>query len=93
MQTLTRRHMVDIEDYDHMQMMDENVKWMKLTHLLSYFSLNLKAPFCTSTFTSKQYLDRCILCVPMPQMIPLLTLTLVHIWYEESTPRALSLSS
>ena len=28
----------------------------------------------------------CILCTLMPQIIPLLTLTLVHTWYEESNP-------
>ena len=32
--------------------MDKDVNWMKLTHLLSFFSLNPRAPFCTSTFTS-----------------------------------------
>ena len=45
LQTLTRRHMVVIEECDHMKTMDENVKWMKLTHLLAFFSLNLRAPF------------------------------------------------
>ena len=45
MQNLTRRHMVVIEDYDHMKIIDENAKWMKLTYLLSiFFSLNLRAP-------------------------------------------------
>ena len=29
----------------------------------------------------------CILCILMPQIIPLLTLTLVCMWYEESNPR------
>ena len=28
----------------------------------------------------------CILCMLIPQIIPLLTLKLVHTWYEESTP-------
>jgi hypothetical protein len=28
----------------------------------------------------------CLLCALVPQTIPLLTLTLVHTWYEESTP-------
>ena len=36
-----------------MTIMDENVKWMKLTHLLCKHSLNLKAAFCTFTFTSE----------------------------------------
>ena len=37
-----------------MTTIDENVNWMKLTHLLSNFSLNLRAFFCTSNFTSKK---------------------------------------
>ena len=54
MQTLTRTHVVVIEDFDHMTTMDENVNCTKITHLLSKkISLNLRAPFCTSTFTSK----------------------------------------
>ena len=53
MQTLTRRHMVVIEDYDHMKTMDKNVKWMKLTHLLSKMIPNLRAPSCASTFTAR----------------------------------------
>ena len=45
MQTLTRRHVVVIEDYDHMTVMNENVKRMKPTLWFSFFSLNLRAPF------------------------------------------------
>ena len=51
-QTLTRRHMIVIKDYDHMKIMDESVKWMYLAYLLFIFSLNLRALFCTSTFIS-----------------------------------------
>ena len=40
--------MIFIEDFDHMTTMDENMNWMKLTHLLSIFSLNFK-PLCAST--------------------------------------------
>ena len=47
MQILTRMDKVVLKDYYHMTTMDENVNWLKLTHLLSIFSLNLKAPFCT----------------------------------------------
>ena len=54
MQTLTTTHLVVNKDYDHMTTMDENVNWMKLTHLLSIYFVNLKAPFCTSTCTSKK---------------------------------------
>ena len=56
----------------------------------------LRAPFCKSRFTSiilitflnghtreKQYISL-ILCMWMPQIIPLITLTLVCMWYEES---------
>ena len=53
MQALTRTYMVVIEDFDHMAIMDENLNWTKLTYLLSKFSLNLKAFFCTSTFYFK----------------------------------------
>ena len=51
MQTLTRMDKVVIEDYHHMTTIDVDVNWMKLTHLLLIFSLNLRAPFCTFTFT------------------------------------------
>ena len=75
--------------------------WMKLTHLLPIYSLNLKFLFCTSTFTliknnclfkcthNRKYntFRICILCMLMLQIIPLLTLTLVRTWHEESTPR------
>ena len=40
MQTQTRMDKVVIEGYYQMTTMDENVNWMKLTHLLSTFSLN-----------------------------------------------------
>ena len=60
MQTLIRRHMVVIEDYDHiMNKMDENGKRMKLTYLYTIFILlfntfflNLRAHFCTTIFTT-----------------------------------------
>ena len=53
MQTLTRTYMIVIEDYDRMTTMDEIVNWMKVLHLLPNFSLDLRVPFCTYTFTSK----------------------------------------
>ena len=37
--------MVVIEDYYHMTTIDENMNWMKITHLFSNNSLNLRAPF------------------------------------------------
>jgi hypothetical protein len=33
-----------IEDYYHMTTMNDNINWMKLTHLLSIFSLTLRVP-------------------------------------------------
>ena len=52
MQTLTRIDKVTIEDYYYMIMMiDENVNWMKLTHLLSIFSLHLRYNYCPTLYT------------------------------------------
>jgi hypothetical protein len=45
MQILTRMDRVPVEDHYHMTTMDESANWMKLTHLLSSFSLNLGALF------------------------------------------------
>ena len=74
----------------------------KVTCLLSKKSLNLRAPFCIAIFTSKKidnFLNYThyrkliplpyVVCTLMPQIIPLLTLTLVCMWYEKSTPRGL----
>jgi hypothetical protein len=60
---------------------------------------NCGVPFCKSTFTSNFLIGflnvtpkeinatpLCILCTLMSQIIPLLTLTFVRTWYEESTP-------
>ena len=99
MQTPTRMDNVVIKDYYHMITMNENVNWMELTHMLLSFPLNPKARFCTSTFTSTFLIaffymykleknntsPLCIICMLMPQILPLLTLTLVHTWYEEAT--------
>ena len=35
---------VVIEDYYHMTTIDENINWMKLIHLSSIFSLDLRGP-------------------------------------------------
>ena len=51
MQTLIIMNKVVIRDYYHMRIMDEHINWMNLTHVLSKFPQNLRAPFCTSTFT------------------------------------------
>jgi hypothetical protein len=45
MQTLLGMDMAVIEDYYHMTIMDENMNWMKLTYLLSNFTLNPTTSF------------------------------------------------
>ena len=55
MQNLRRMDNVVIGEYYLMKIMDEDVNWMKLTHMLSVLSLHLTPPFCTPTFTSKKY--------------------------------------
>ena len=47
---------------------------------------NLNGLFRCTYYRKLIPLSLCILCTLMPQMIPLLTLTLVRMWYEESTP-------
>ena len=44
-------HIQTTWNYYLMTVMDGNITWMKITHLLSFFPLNLMAPFCESTFT------------------------------------------
>ena len=103
--TLTRMDKVVIEDFYHMTTMDGNANWMKLTHLLPKFSLNLRAPFCTFTLTSnfliaflnvrtreKKNFPLCIICMLMPQSITILTLALVCTLCSKSTPRVLSVT-
>ena len=51
MQALAKNGQGVIGDNYHMIVVDENVNWLKLAHLLSNLSLNFRAPFCTSTFT------------------------------------------
>ena len=53
MQTLTIMDMVAIGDYYHVTTMNEDMNWMKLTHHLSNFPLDLRAPVCTFTSASK----------------------------------------
>ena len=104
MQTLTRMKKVLTEDYHHMTRMDENVNCMKLTHLLLNFPLNLRAPFCTTTFYFKVLIAflnvhnrdnntflLCKLCMLISRIIPILTFRLVHTWYEEYSHHASAL--
>ncbi len=44
---------VIIEDYHHMMRLGEYMNWMKLTQLLSKKTVNLRIPYCKSTFASK----------------------------------------
>ena len=53
MQTPSINEHVVSEDYYHMTTINENMIWIKLIYLLSTFSLNFRAPFCTFNFTSK----------------------------------------
>ena len=90
MQNLRRMDNVVIGEYYLMKIMDEDVNWMKLTHMLSVLSLHLTPPPFVHlpllqkniAFTSPLY----ILCTIMPQIIPLSTLLLVHTCFEESKP-------
>ena len=71
--------------------MDDNINWMKLTHLLSIFPLNLRVPLLyinlnfkiLHTFLKLYALENNyasplrVLCTLMPQTIPFLTLCLL----------------
>ena len=52
MQTPTRMDKVVIEDYYHMTTVNENLDWMKSTHMLSIFLYAVGPPFVTPTFAS-----------------------------------------
>ena len=49
--SLTKMNIVVIRVKYQMIIMNENMNWMKLTHLLPICTLNIKAPLGTSTFT------------------------------------------
>ena len=86
---LTRTSMTVIGDYHHMTTMNENVKWMKLTYLLSILSLNLRVPlfyiylyfeqnliaFLHIYTLEKWKIPLYILCIVIPQILSLLKLT------------------
>ena len=84
--------MVVIVDHYPMTTMNENINWMKLTHLLSNFCLTLRPPlyiymnfkFLNTIFKCTHYKKNLDLSLTYTRY--LLTLTLVHAWYEESTP-------
>ena len=74
MQTQTRMDKVVIQDFYQASTMNENVNQMKLTHLLSNLSLNLRAPFYTSTFTSKFL----IVCLKSTHLVKITSLSYVY---------------
>jgi hypothetical protein len=63
----TRMNKVVIGHYYYMTIMDENVNWMKLTHLLSMFSPNLEATF-TSRFLIASLKVHAIVFIPLPYL-------------------------
>ena len=83
-----------------MTIMDEDINWMKLTHMLSIFSLQLSPPpllylpFASKTIIAFLYVHTeendtsplYILCMLMPRIISLSTLMLICTWLEDSTP-------
>ena len=91
---------VVIKDYYHMTTMDKNIIRIKLAHSMSFCSLNLKSPllyiylyfkikyilFYMHTLEKNNTFPLRILCTLVPQLIPLLTLTLVCTWCEISSP-------
>ena len=103
MQTLIRMDGIVSKDHYHMTIVDENVIWMKLTHLLSrffsktqgrllyiylYFRVldNLFQLYTLEKNNTSPLRILCKPCMLIPQIIPLLTLMLIHMWCEESTP-------
>lgn len=82
-------------DDDKIKTTNKYVNWIKLTHLLSYFSLNLRAPLWYICLYSRNLgsvfiykynilfppIPPCMLCTLMSQILSLLTHTLVHMWY------------
>ena len=92
MQTLIRMDMIVIEDNYHMTRMNENMNWMKLKHLVKFIMRSCKPQgallyiylycrFLNSLPSCTHY--RKVIPLPYNQiLIPLLTLTLVHTWYE-----------
>ena len=57
MQSLTIMVKVVIKDCHHMTTMDENVNWIKITHLLLISFIKLKAPFYAFAFTFESLVD------------------------------------
>ena len=83
MQTLTLMNKVVIEDYCHMTIISEIANWMKLTHLLSKISLNLRAPFCTFTFISKKFIA--FLNVHTFSLLRVKVIWVLHVQYFSSS--------
>ena len=75
-----------------METMDEKCEVDETNTFVVNFFSNPQGTFCTSTQPFQMYIlenndtsPLCILCTLMPRIIPLPTLTLVRMWYEEST--------
>ena len=76
-ETLIRLDGVAVEDYYYTTIIDENVNWMQYTYLVSIFSLNIKALFCTFAFTSE---NRIVLLIEhMRKKMPLPYAYYVHL--------------
>ena len=102
MQILRTTYMKVIKNYDYMTTMDEKHEFDETNTPFVKKISNVRVFFCTFAFNSitiiafldvhtreKQYLSlkyTCILYMLLPQIIPLLTLTLVHTWHEVCTP-------
>ena len=68
-----------------MKTMDKNMKWIKLNTSILNFSLNLRGPFCTSTFTS--YIIIALLDVHTREKQ---CLSLAYIMYDNASNHTLS---
>ena len=76
-----------MKDYDHMTILDENVNRMELTYLYNVFlSLNLRASYWDLNTREKWYVSFMYNMYANASNNTLLTLMLVHTWYEESHP-------
>ena len=61
-----------------------------LLYMYHYLKFYLE-PFSMYVLEGNNTSPLCILCTLMPQIIPLLTLMLVHTWYKESASPGVSI--
>ena len=76
MQIVTRMGMVVIEDYYHMTILDENINQMK--HVLSKFSLSLRALWLLYIYLYFRILNSLFECIHQRKIIPLPYVYYVH---------------